>query len=423
MTGLTWHGACVGEQEQDDKKVDDLCKYSEIKIKEATELRLGEQDHGLATFDSDDWFSGRWSCKGGDWKRNDEVPQDRCSRRKLVLNDGFPLCQMPKSGYEDPRWHQKDDLYYPSHSRRLDLPPWAFSCPDERNDGSGSSRSTQNKVAVVRGVKGTMLSVVRINACVVNDHGSFVSEPRSKVRAKEKHSSRSARSYSSANDIRRSSAESDSHSKTINGHELPGSWKSHASINTPKDRLCTVDDLQLHLGDWYYLDGAGHERGPSSFSELQVLVDQGAIPKQTSVFRKFDKVWVPVMSAAEASAATVRNHQENAMTSGDSSGPSLAKSQDAAFAERKSNVNSSSFHSMHPQFIGYTRGRLHELVMKSYKSREFAAAINEVLDPWINAKQPKKETEHVYRKSGTNKSLVSFGWHLGLFFTFGRVTC
>lgn len=370
-------------------------------MKEAAELKSGDKDHGVVCSDSDEWFSGRWSCKGGDWKRNDEAAQDRCSRKKQVLNDGFPLCQMPKSGYEDPRWNQKDDLYYPSHSRRLDLPPWAYACPDERNDGSGGSRSTQSKLAAVRGVKGTMLPVVRINACVVNDHGSFVSEPRSKVRAKERHSSRSARSYSSANDVRRSSAESDSHSKARNNQDSQGSWKSIACINTPKDRLCTVDHLQLQLGEWYYLDGAGHERGPSSFSELQVLVDQGCIQKHTSVFRKFDKVWVPLTSATETSASTVRNHGEKIMPSGDSSGLPPTQSQDAVLGESNNNVNSNAFHSMHPQFIGYTRGKLHELVMKSYKSREFAAAINEVLDPWINAKQPKKETEHVYRKSGT----------------------
>ncbi|KZV46713.1 putative histone-lysine N-methyltransferase ATXR3-like [Dorcoceras hygrometricum] len=60
---------------------------------------------------------------------------------------------------------------------------------------------------------------------------------------------------------------------------------------------------------------------------------------------------------------------------------------------RKNQKNSSRFHDLHPQFIGYTRGKLQELVMKSYRSREFTAAINEVLDPWISARQPKKEME------------------------------
>ncbi|XP_031254562.1 histone-lysine N-methyltransferase ATXR3 isoform X2 [Pistacia vera] len=393
---------CGGDQEQNDQKTDELSRYSDSKLKEAAEFRLGvfDKDPGLACFDTDDWFSGRWSCKGGDWKRNDEAGQDKVSRKKLVLNDGFSLCQMPKSGYEDPRWPHKDDMYYPSHSRRIDLPLWAFSCIDERNDGNSVSRSTQTKPAVVRGVKGTMLPVVRINACVVNDHGSFVSEPRSKVRGKERYTSKSARPHSSASDARRSSAEGDFQSKTVNDLDSQCSWKSISSINTPKDRVCTIEDLQLHLGEWYYLDGTGHERGPSSFSELQVLVDQGVIQKHISVFRKFDKVWVPITSAAETSESSTRIQQENVTPPSHSSGLPLAQPQGVSLHESESNLNSSSFHGMHPQYIGYTCGKLHELVMKSYRSREFAAAINEVLDPWINAKQPKKEAEkHLYRIS------------------------
>lgn len=105
-------------------------------------------DNGFAFGVSSDWFSTRWPCKGGDWKRNEDA-QDRYSRKKLVLNNGFPLCQMPKSGCEDPRWPHKDDLYLPSQNSRLDLPLWAF-CADERVDCSPVSISVQNKPASVR---------------------------------------------------------------------------------------------------------------------------------------------------------------------------------------------------------------------------------------------------------------------------------
>ncbi|TQD70291.1 hypothetical protein C1H46_044168 [Malus baccata] len=372
--------------------------YSDIKIKEAAEIWLtapSDKDAGFACGDSDDWFSDRWSCKGGDWKRNEEASQEKSSRKKFVVNDGFPLCQMPKSGYEDPRWHRKDELYYPSQSRRLDLPTWGFSCPGEINDCSGVSRTTQVKPTVI---KGTMLPVVRINACVVKDHGSFVSEPRIKARGMERYTSRSSRSYSSGSDGKRSSGEGDTQLKPVGERRSQGSSKCITSINTNKDRICTVDELKLHLGDWYYLDGAGHEQGPSSFSELQVLVDQGVILKHSSVFRKFDKVWVPVTSAAETSEATHMNQQEKNTRSSDTSGPAPSQSKNALFEESSS--KSSWLHNLHPQFIGYTCGKLHELVMKSYKSREFAAAINDVLDPWINAKQPKKEVEkHMYWKT------------------------
>ncbi|KAK9285863.1 hypothetical protein L1049_025064 [Liquidambar formosana] len=389
--GFALDQPCTGEQY--DQRTDDLLRYSEISSKEAVESRSrapSEKDYAFACGDSGDWFYGRWSCKGGDWKRNDEAAHDRSSKKKLVFNDGFPLCQMPKSGYEDPRWHRKDELYYPSHSRRLDLPSWAFSCPDERNDGNGVSRSSQTKPVVIRGVKGTMLPVVRINVCVVKDHGSFVSEPRMRARGRDRYSSRSARPSSAASDVQRSSAEGASSSKTVDEQESQGSSKWIVPIYTPRDRLCTADDLQLHLGDWYYLDGVGHERGPSSFSELQILVDQGTIQNYSSIFRKVDKVWVPVTSAGDTSDAAVKTQQENNATSGDTS--------------RSNNSISVPFHSLHPQFIGYTRGKLHELVMKSYKSREFAAAINEVLDPWISAKQPKKELEKYMFNSATNKS-------------------
>ncbi|PON51932.1 F-box domain containing protein [Trema orientale] len=386
--------------EQDEQRNDEPLIHSDIQLLEGAESRFtvpSDKDYGFDRGDSGDWFSGRWSCKGGDWKRNDETAQDRCNRKKLVLNDGFPLCLMPKSGFEDPRWHRKDDLYYPSQGRRLDLPLWAFSTLDERNDCSGVSRSTQNKPPIIRGVKGTMLPVIRINTCVVKDHGSFVSEPRTKVRGKERYSSRSTRSYSASSDGKRSSAEGDIQSKSGSDQGFQGSWRSIASFKTPKDRICTVDDLQLHLGEWYYLDGAGHERGPSSFSELQALADQGSIQKNSSVFRKFDRVWVPVTPAAEPSDSIVKSQEGNTTMYGDSSEPS-SQFHGASLGEPCAKPD---FHNMHPQFIGYTRGKLHELVMKSYKSREFAAAINEVLDPWINAKQPKKEMEkHVNWKAG-----------------------
>ncbi|CAJ1956392.1 unnamed protein product [Sphenostylis stenocarpa] len=380
-----WSVSCLGED--CDSSTDLTSRDSESQPNMSC-----DKDNGFAFGISSDWFSTRWSCKGGDWKRNDDT-LDRYSRKKLVLNNGFSLCQMPKSGCEDPRWPQKDDLYFPSQSRRLDLPLWAF-CAEERDECSVASRSVQSKPISVRGVKGNVLSVVRINACVVKDQGSLVSsESRQKMRGKERHHSRSARPFSATSDSKRSSTELDSQLKAFSDQ---GSYRIMEFLNTPKDHLCTIRELQLHLGDWYYLDGSGRERGPSSFLELQYLVDQGMIKRHSSVFRKSDKLWVPITSATETSDGSLTNHQESSSISGASSG--IPPKQTLACDEPC--TNSSLFHSLHPQFVGYTRGKLHELVMKSYKSREFAAAINEVLDPWINARQPKKEIEkQLYWKS------------------------
>ncbi|KAF8369961.1 hypothetical protein HHK36_032009 [Tetracentron sinense] len=393
----------LGTGEYGHQTEDEFSRVSEITSKEAAESRLtvtSDKDYSFVCGDSSDWFSGRWSCKGGDWKRNDEAAQDRSCKKKLALNDSYPLCQMPKSGYEDPRWHRKDELYYPSQSRRLDLPQWAFSWPEE-------SKSSQTKPLAMRGVKGNILPVVRINACVVKDHGPFVSEHRMKVKGNERHSSRSVRSFSASIDGNKLLTESASRSKKVNEQDLQGFRKCITPINTPKDRVCTVDELQLHLGDWYFLDGAGHEHGPLSFSKLQSLVGKGIIQDCSSVFRKVDNVWVPVASAAQDSEAIANILEENMAPPVDSSAAPLSQSQIVAHSGKS--IASSPFHSLHPQFIGYTRGKLQELVMKSYKSREFAAAINEVLDPWINAKQPKKELDKHLFTSVITKSSLSHG--------------
>ncbi|KAF8410930.1 hypothetical protein HHK36_003467 [Tetracentron sinense] len=390
----------LGTGEYENLREEEFSRVSEI-TSEAAEFRStvpSDKDYAFACGDYSDGFSCGWSCKGGDWMRNDETSQDRSFKKKFVLNNGYPLCQMPNSGCEDPRCHRKDELYLPSVGRRLDMPHWAFSWSEE-------SRSSQTKPVVVRGVKRTILPVVRINACVVKDHGPFFPEPHLKIKGNEWHSSRSVRPFSASSGGKNSLVEGASRSKKANERDLQSFQKSITPINTPKDRVCTVDELKLHLGGWYYLDGAGHEHGPSSFSELQALVDNGIIQENSSVFRKADKVWVPVTSVTLDSEAAIQG--ENMTSHVDSSAAPLSQSQVAAHSGRS--IASSLFHHLHPQFIGYTCGKLHELVMKSYKSREFAAAINEVLDPWINAKQPKKELDKHLCTSVITKSSLSHG--------------
>ncbi|KAM7271013.1 hypothetical protein ACFE04_030227 [Oxalis oulophora] len=347
--GFIWHQVHGEGQDEDN---------SEVRFDTRSDKNYGF----VCNNESGNGFSDLWPCKGGDWKRSDEAAQGGTCRKK-VLTDNFLLCSMPKSGCEDPRWHH-EDLYYPSHCKELKLPHWAFSSSDDL---------TQPKSVVVKGVKGTMLPVVRINSCVVKDHYSSVSEPKSKPIG---YPSRPARSYN--NDIKRSSAERDYQPKVI--HEL----KSIELINTPKNRLCSVSDLKLHSGQWYYRDGSGREQGPFSFAQLQVLVNQGFIQKGSSVLRKSDQLWVPVTSTAETSSEAAGKIEQQ------------RDSPTEAFSESRS---SSSFHSQHPQFIGFTRAKLYELVMKSFKSREFPVAISQVLDPWIEEKQPKKEMDkHAFRK-------------------------
>ncbi|KAI3862666.1 hypothetical protein MKX03_018079 [Papaver bracteatum] len=388
------------------RRDEELSKPYGITSKDTGETRSSIhpiKENAIAIEDASDWFAGRWLCKGGDWRRKeelckggdwrkkDEVTQEKSSKKKFVLNDGYPLCQMPKSGYDDPRWHREDEYCF--RSKRFDLPFWAFSLQDEKSDSSTSTKVSQMKQPIVpRGVKGTMLPVVRINACVVKNRVSPVFEPRATARGYERHS-RSVRSSSAMINGRSLFEELSSRSRRTHEED---SEKQIEPISIPKDHVCTVDELQLQLGDWFYLDGAGHEHGPLSFLELQDLVDKGTIQKHTSVFRKFDQIWVPVNSVAATSTPAV-----------DSSAVPVSESD--VEMHHGSNMVPSSFHSLHPQFIGYTRGKLHELVMKSYKSRDFAIAINEVLDPWINAKQPKKDLEkHPFALSFLKTSLSHY---------------
>ncbi|CAA6671908.1 unnamed protein product [Spirodela intermedia] len=263
--------------------------------------------------DSSDWFAGRWSCKGGDWRRNDDNSNDRCQKENLFLMKAIRSVRCRK--------------------QKLDLPTW------NANDSTKACYQVgePDQDTAIRGVKGTVLPVVRINACVVRDH-TFCSEPRPKVKSNERHS-RSSRSHSAGGD-KSSSAEVTSQSKNV----------------------------------------------PQSDSSIkkQRKFAKGAILKHSSVFRKADNVWIPVTKGNKTSrqrAIKMKRALANRSTSNSVS---------------HNLVDVLSFNNSHPQYIGYTRGKLHELVMKSYKSREFAAAINEVLDPWINAKQPKREREKTF---------------------------
>lgn len=71
------------------------------------------------------------------------------------------------------------------------------------------------------------------------------------------------------------------------------------------------------MGYWYYLDGLGRERGLSLFSDLQSLVDKGVTKKYSSVFRKCDKLWVPVASSTETYDVSLKSHQESSSVTGD----------------------------------------------------------------------------------------------------------
>lgn len=160
-------------------------------------------------------------------------------------------------------------------------------------------------------------------------------------------------------------------------------------------------ELHLESGAWHYLDAAGHERGPFLVSALQGCVAEGVLPAGASVFRKSDNVWVPVSHLIQyfnahgpASASTLLSHSlgesgcptKSAIPSGDPANPANLVLKELQLDIPVQSVSSSIFHREHPQFLGYTNGKLHELVMKSFRG-SFAGFFNDALDIWSNSKR------------------------------------
>ncbi|KAL2644717.1 hypothetical protein R1flu_012304 [Riccia fluitans] len=191
-----------------------------------------------------------------------------------------------------------------------------------------------------------------------------------------------------------------------------------------KEDLPSKETLNLNEGKWFYLDGTGSEVGPFSFAEIQAQASVGTLIEGSSVYRKSDDTWVPVsvLSAGglvtdtgippegglkvtpvpavtnqlpEASSAVDRTRYSPSeplppavMGSEGFLGTPLRK--DSCTQANINIASGISFHDVHPQFLGFTRGKLHEYVMKSYKSVLLPAAFYEGLEKWFQAKEKEK---------------------------------
>lgn len=300
----------------------------------------------------------------------------------------------PRGTHEDPR-RSRPDVYQVSRTKNLTLPSWAFSSNEDTAEATADASKGPAKPP--RGTKGTLLLVTRINACVVKDKGNSSDSRTGAKVAKgavtERQLSRSTRSHSIGSDrglVYESVSSHHSHSGTKRHHEADFQSLHHCrTLVIPKDHVPTVDELSVDVGGWFYLDGTGQERGPYSYAELQSMVRRGFLVEQMSVFRKIDNTWLPAVKDLRPYEAA---RTACASSSGAKSGTGLPS-------------DIQDFNVKHPQFLAYMKGKLHELVMKSFKTRELASTINEVLDPWLTSKQPKKETElHPFNSTVTKNS-------------------
>nr|XP_024389357.1 uncharacterized protein LOC112288888 isoform X3 [Physcomitrium patens] len=173
----------------------------------------------------------------------------------------------------------------------------------------------------------------------------------------------------------------------------------------PASVVLRKHELQLESGVWHYLDAAGHERGPFLMSALQGFVAEGGLPAGASVFRKRDNLWVPVshliqLHNAHAPAFASKPLPHSLERSGYPVRPAVPSGaiscEDPAHTAHPAHpdlmeldvrsVSSSIFHDDHPQFLGYTNGKLHEHAMKSFRG-SFAGFFNDALDVWSNSKR------------------------------------
>lgn len=168
--------------------------------------------------------------------------------------------------------------------------------------------------------------------------------------------------------------------------------KSNQGISSVHVR--TVNDLKIHMGEWYYRDGAGHEKGPLTFTELQMLVSEGILHQGSSVYRKTDNTWVPV---SHDIFATLHSKEilpvDTSFQPPGTANPVCRISEQSKHEDCSTSQADNCFHTLYPQFVAYARGKLHEHVMKFYKSRDFSAAIGEGLDTWMAPKQSKNSMD------------------------------
>lgn len=175
---------------------------------------------------------------------------------------------------------------------------------------------------------------------------------------------------------------------------MPGAEAAKPNQGISSGHVRTVNDLNLHLGEWYYRDGAGHEKGPLTFTQLQMLVSEGTLHNDSSVYRKSDNTWVPVSHDIFATL-----HSKKILPADSSCQPPSTANPVYTISEQSKLEDCSAsqvdycFHTSHPQFVAYARGKLHEHVMKFYKSRDFAAALWEGLDTWMAPKQSKNSAD------------------------------
>ncbi|CAM6037532.1 unnamed protein product [Sphagnum compactum] len=357
----------------------------------------------------------KYPTAGGDWIaiQSERHEASRASQsekhvwRKRVLNSGVSLCEGQLSGQADPRKQAHKPEADGFERRKLELPKWACRKEVERTKQKlGGSMNKEETVSVS----------INITNTVVRNEVLVVPEPYGKRESKVKASGyHSGHTGSKKDSIKLSSVSP--HASHEN--EVPsGSCREEAGIVTAVDQNRSSafqgrSDLHLQEGLWHYLDAAGNEKGPFSVSDLKLMVADRRLLGGVSVFRKSDNVWVPVSSLYPC-----EHHGGDPVSSGDEPLTSHVHKEDSRYSPSEplppavspptSDPSTSAvvglpadgsttfcphlpslFHDEYPHFLGYTNGKLHERVMKSFRGI-YGRFLNDALESWLSERRPSK---------------------------------
>ncbi|MCO5550473.1 hypothetical protein L7F22_003960 [Adiantum nelumboides] len=332
-----------------------------------------------------------WTCRGGDWKLMFQMDASAKALlgsgrpEKLVLNNGKPLCTRISGRLVDPR--RGSVLYEVANSRRLELPSWAYRFWEVLGEyGSSTAEKCLNTVPA------TFLSAPRSQVATSRD--SALSEASEKPKV-EKPSALTEQKLDEIIPITSCEvALTQCHVPFVSVESCPKDEGLRSSLagqeleclkiqlereevelavadKVTKDSIKTVQqvpqrsDLVLEKGEWFYQDGNGQEVGPYTFLQLQTRVQDGLLYEGSSIYRKSDETWVPLFSnkLKERSSYNLAGD-----TLKEDSKQALVRQEQQAILD---------FHELYPQFMGFMCGRLHEHVMKSYRTRDFAAMVDE----------------------------------------------
>ncbi|KAH7365252.1 hypothetical protein KP509_18G017200 [Ceratopteris richardii] len=338
--------------------------------------------------------SQSWTSGGGDWKlmlqgesASVKSSQNTGRPEKKVLNHGMPLCGTVHDGLVDPRIGSV--LYDVPNSRMLELPFWAYRYWESSSAGMTTpSYMPTSKSQVGKSKESSTFDNLK-NQKIEKANSSSeqkmeeVSTPglceTSLVQSKAPFSS----GFSEKDDISTSLMIQDL--ECINPQPERQDIELVMAENVTEEKIDSVQqvltrqELMLELGEWFYQDGSGQEIGPYTFSELQSRVNDGLIYEGSSVYRKSDETWVPLFGKF-SSRSRLNSYKHNLQQ---------VPGHELVDKEQKTLLD---FHDIHPQFIGFMCGRLHEHVMKSYKTRDFAAMVDEGSRKCFAEKSSRKTT-------------------------------